>query len=46
MGSPSLEVLQNHVDVALGDVISGHGGGTLVVGLDGLRALFQDLNDL
>lgn len=46
VGSPSLEVLQNHVDVALGDVISGHGGGRLVVGLDGLRALFQDLNDL
>jgi len=24
--SPSLEVLQNHRDVAIGDVVSGHGG--------------------
>ena len=25
-GSPSLEVFKNHVDVALRDVVSGHGG--------------------
>ena len=26
VGSPSLEVLQNHGDVALRDVVNGHGG--------------------
>ena len=26
VGSPSLEVLQNHGDVALRDMVSGHGG--------------------
>ena len=31
--SPSLEVFQNRVDVALRDVVSGHGGGALMVGL-------------
>ena len=30
--SPSPEVFKNHVDVALRDVVSGHGGGGLVVG--------------
>ena len=39
--SPSLEVFQSHVDVALRDVVSGHGGGGLAVGLDDLRVLFQ-----
>jgi len=39
--SPSLEVFQNRVDVALKDVVSGHGGGGLEVGLDDLRGLFQ-----
>ena len=39
--SPSLEVFKNRVDVALRDVVSGHGGGGLVVGLDNLRGLFQ-----
>ena len=39
--SPSLEVFKNHVDMALRDVVSGHGGGGLVVGLDDLRGLFQ-----
>jgi len=39
--SPSLEVFQNRVDVALKDVGSGHGGGGLEVGLDDLRGLFQ-----
>ena len=29
VGSPSLEVFKNHGDVALGDVVSGHGGGGL-----------------
>ena len=40
-GIPSLEVFKNHVDVALRDVVSGHGGGGLAVGLDDLRVLFQ-----
>ena len=39
--SPSLEVLKNRVDVALRDVVSGHGGDGLVVGLDELCGLFQ-----
>ena len=39
--SPSLEVFKNHVDVALRDVVSGHGGDGLVVGLDDLSGLFQ-----
>ena len=41
MGSPSLEMFKNRVDVALRDVVSGHGGGGLVVGLDDLSGLFQ-----
>jgi len=39
--SPSLEVFKNRVDVALRDVVSGHGGGGSTVGMDGLRGLFQ-----
>ena len=39
--SPTPEVFANHVDVALRDVVSEHGGGGLVVGLDVFRALFQ-----
>ena len=39
--SPSLEVLKSRVDVALRDVVSGHGGGGLTVGLGDLRGLFQ-----
>ena len=39
--SPSLEVFRSCVDVALRDVISGHGGGGLVVGLGDLRGLFS-----
>ena len=39
--SPSLEVFKSRVDVALKDMGSGHGGDRLVVGLDGLRGLFQ-----
>jgi len=41
--SPFLEVFKNRVDVALRDVVSGCGAGGLVVGLDGLRGLFQPL---
>ena len=37
--SPSLQVFRNHVDVALRDVGSGHGGGGLTVGLGGLSKL-------
>ena len=39
--SPSLEVFQSCVDMALRDMISGHGGDGLMVGLDDLRGLFQ-----
>lgn len=39
--SLSLDVFKKHVKVALRDVVSGHGGGGLVVGLDDLRNLFQ-----
>ena len=39
--SPSLGMFRSHVDVALRDVVSGHGGDGLVVGLDGLSGLFQ-----
>ena len=31
--SPSLEAFKNHGDVALRDVVSGHGGGRLGLGL-------------
>jgi len=41
--SPSLEVSQNHGYVALRDVVRGHSGGGTMVGLDGLRVLFQTL---
>jgi len=41
VGSLSLEVFKNCGDVALKDLISGHGGNGLVVGLDDLRGLFQ-----
>jgi len=40
-GSPSLEMFKNRVDVALRDVVSGHGGDGLVVGQGDLRGLFQ-----
>jgi len=39
--SPSLEVLENCVDVALKDVVSGHGWDGPIVVLDDLRSLFQ-----
>ena len=38
--SLTLEVFKNCGDVALRDVVSGHGGGELVVGLNGLSGLF------
>ena len=39
--SPSLEAFQSRVAVALKDIISGHGGDGLVIGLDDLNCLFQ-----
>ena len=39
--SQSLEVFQKHGDVALRDVVSGHGWGWDGVGLGGLSVLFQ-----
>ena len=39
--SLSLEVFKSHGDVALKDVVSGHGGGGLMVGLDDLGGLFH-----
>ena len=39
--SPSLEAFKNHGDVALRDMVSGHCGDRLVVGLDDIRGLFQ-----
>ena len=44
MGSPSLEVFQNCRDVALRDVVSGHGGDVLMIGLD-ILVVFFNLND-
>ena len=39
--SPSLEVFQSHVDVALRDVVSGYSGDGLTDRLDDLKDLFQ-----
>jgi len=36
-----LEVFKNCVDVTLRDMVSGHGGVGLTVGLNDLRGLFQ-----
>ena len=41
VGSPSLEVFKNHVDVAGRDAVSGYSGDGLIVGLDDLSGLFQ-----
>ena len=41
MESLSLEMFKKRVDVALRDVVNGHGGDGLTVGLDDLRYLFQ-----
>ena len=43
MDSSSLEVFKNHVDIALRDTVSGHGGGGLMVGLDDLKRSFPTL---
>ena len=34
--SPSLEVLKNHIDMAMSDMVSGHDGNELMVGLEDL----------
>ena len=39
VGSQSLEVFQSRVDVALRDMVSGHGGDGLTFGPDDLRGL-------
>ena len=39
--SLSLEVFKDHIDMELREVVSGHGGSELMVGLDGLSGLFQ-----
>ena len=39
--SLSLEVFMKHRDMALRDVVSGHGGDGLAVGLGDHRGLFQ-----
>ena len=41
MQSSFLEAFKKCGDVALRDVVSGHGGDGLMVGLDNLRGLFQ-----
>ena len=41
MESPSLQVFQNRGDVALRDMVSGHGGDGSMVGLNDLSDLFQ-----
>ena len=41
VGSLSLEVLKEHVNMALRDMVSGHGVLWLTVGLDGHSGLFQ-----
>ena len=43
MESPSLEVFKNCVDVALRDVVSGHGGDGQMVELNDLRGLFYSI---
>ena len=39
--SPSLEVFKNRVDVALRDVVSGHGGGGLGLDLEIVEVFSQ-----
>ena len=41
MESLSLEMFERCLDVALRNVVSEHGGGGLMVGLDDLSGLFQ-----
>ncbi len=40
-GSPSLEAFKERVDVVLRDLVSGHSGDGLTVGLGDLRGLLQ-----
>ena len=40
MESPSLVVVKNHVDVALRNMVGGHGGDGLAIGLDDSNVLF------
>jgi len=44
VGSPSLEVFQNRGDVALRDVVGGHGEGVLWLAL-GIMEVFSNLGD-
>ena len=39
--SPSLEMLKNRMDVALRDIVSGHGGDGMTVGLADLSCLLE-----
>jgi len=39
--SPSPEIFKNRGDMALRDVVGGHGGDGVMVGLDDLRGLFH-----
>ena len=39
--SPSLEAFKKCGDVAMRDMVSGHGADGLMVGLDDLKVLFQ-----
>ena len=41
--SPSLEMLKNHIDVVLRDMVSGHGGDGLTVGFDDFSGFLQSL---
>jgi len=43
--SPSLELFESHGDVALRDMVSGHGGDGLTAKLDDLLDVFSNLND-
>jgi len=40
-GVIALEVFKKHVDMSLRDMVNGHGGDGLAVGLDDLSGLFQ-----
>lgn len=42
--TPQLLVFKEHRDVALGDIVSGHGGSGLVLGL-GVLEVFSNPND-
>ena len=41
MESPSLKMFKRHGDVALRDMVSGHGEDGLMIGLDDLSGLFK-----